>query len=130
MDEIDVIRQRKMEDLKKELVKREHPGGPVEITDAAFDEFTTKHNLVVVDCWTQWCGPCRMLSPVIDELAAELQGKVVFGKLNMDHNKATAVRFAITSIPALLVFRNGQLVDRIVGAVPKQKIMQKLQPLM
>ncbi len=130
MDELDEIRQRKMEELKKGLEKREHPAGPVELTDAAFDEFIAKYSLVVVDCWAQWCGPCRMLAPVIDELAAELKGKVVFGKLNVDHNRSTAVRFAITGIPALLVFSNGTLVDRIIGAVPKQRIMQRLQPLM
>jgi thioredoxin 1 len=130
MDELDEIRQRKMEDLKKGLEKREHPLGPVELTDAAFDGFIAKYDLVVVDCWAQWCGPCRMISPVIDELAAELKGKVVFGKLNVDHNRSTAVRFAITGIPALLVFSNGALVDRIIGAVPKQRIMQRLQPLM
>ncbi|WP_292461868.1 thioredoxin [Methanolobus sp.] len=130
MDEIDEIRQRKMEDLKKELEKREHPGNPVEVTDAAFDEFTSKYNLTVVDCWAQWCGPCRMISPIIDELASELQGKVVFGKLNVDANKSTAGKYAITSIPALLVFKNGKLVDRIIGAVPKQRIVQRLQPLM
>jgi len=68
--------------------------------------------------------------PIIDELASELQGKVVFGKLNVDHNKSTAGKYAITSIPALLVFKNGKLVDRIIGAVPKQRIVQRLQPLM
>lgn len=130
MDEIDTIRQRKMEDLKKELEKREYPAEPLEVTDAAFDEFTARHTLVVVDCWAQWCGPCRMLSPVIDELATELRGKVIFGKLNVDHNKGTAMRFAISSIPALLVFKEGKLADRIIGAVPKQKIIQRLQPLM
>lgn len=130
MDEIDEIRQRKMEILKKELGKRGQPGSPVEITDAAFDEFIAKYNLAVVDCWAQWCGPCRILSPVIDELASELQGKVVFGKLNVDHNRSAAVRFAITGIPALLVFKNGTLVDKIIGAVPKQRIIQRLQPLM
>jgi thioredoxin 1 len=130
MDEIDDIRQKKMEGLKKELEKREHPGSPVEITDAVFDEFIAKYNLTVVDCWAQWCGPCRMISSIIDEMAAELQGKVVFGKLNVDHNKSTAGKFAITSIPALLVFKNGKLVDRIIGAVPKQRIVQRLQPLM
>lgn len=119
-----------MEDMKKELEKREYPGEPMEVTDAAFDEFTSRYALVVVDCWAQWCGPCRMLSPVIDELATELRGRVVFGKLNVDHNKGTAMRFAITSIPELLVFKHGKLVDRIIGAVPKQKIIQRLHPLM
>jgi thioredoxin 1 len=130
MDEIDTIRPRKMEDLKKELERREYPAEPLEVTDVAFDEFIARHTMVVVDCWAQWCGPCRMLSPVIDELATELRGKVIFGKLNVDHNKGTAMRFAISSIPALLVFKDGKLADRIIGAVPKQKIIQRLQPLM
>jgi len=130
MDEIDQIRQKRMELLKKKLEALDYPAAPILVTDATFDSLVSQYPLILVDCWAQWCGPCRMLSPIMDELAAELQGKVVFAKLNVDENKSTASRFAISSIPAMLVFKNGTLVEQIVGAVPKQNIMGKLQPFM
>lgn len=130
MDELNALRQKRMDLLKKELHKREYPGEALEVDGASFDELVSRYPLLVVDCWAPWCAPCRMLSPVIDKLATELQGKVVFGKLNVDNNKAIAARYSITSIPALLVFKNGKLVDRIIGAVPEQMIVQRLQPLM
>ncbi|WP_406655506.1 thioredoxin [Methanolobus sp. ZRKC2] len=130
MDELESIRQRKMEELQKTLQERQYPAAPIILTDADLDQSVSRYPLIVVDCWAQWCGPCRMLSPVIDELAAELQGKVVFGKLNVDENKMTAAKFGISSIPAMLVFKEGMLVDRIIGAVPKQRIIEKLQPFM
>lgn len=130
MDELNALRQKRMDLLKKELHKREYPGEALEVDGTAFDELVSRYPLLVVDCWAPWCAPCRMLSPVIDKLATELQGKVVFGKLNVDNNKAIAARYSITSIPALLVFKNGKLVDRIIGAVPEQMIVQRLQPLM
>lgn len=130
MDELNALRQKRMDLLKKELHKREYPGEALEVDGATFDELVSRYPLLVIDCWAPWCAPCRMLSPVIDKLATELQGKVVFGKLNVDNNKAIAARYSITSIPALLVFKNGKLVDRIIGAVPEQMIVQRLQPLM
>ncbi len=130
MDEIDQIRQKRMELLKKKVEALDYPAAPILVTDATFDSLVSQYPLILVDCWAQWCGPCRMLSPIMDELAAELQGKVVFAKLNVDENKSTASRFAISSIPAMLVFKNGTLVEQIVGAVPKQNIMGKLQPFM
>lgn len=130
MDELESIRQRKMEELQRTLQERQFPAAPITLTDTDLDLSVSKYPLMVVDCWAQWCGPCRMLSPVIDELAVELQGKVVFGKLNVDENKMTAVKFGITSIPAMLVFKDGKPVDRIIGAVPKQRIIEKLQPFM
>ncbi|MBN2110034.1 MAG: thioredoxin [Methanosarcinaceae archaeon] len=130
MDELESIRQRKMEELKRTIRERQFPAAPIVLTDADLDQSVSKYPLVVVDCWAQWCGPCRMLSPLIDELAAEFQGRIVFGKLNVDDNKMTAITFGITSIPAMLVFRDGKLVDRIIGAVPKQRIIERLQPFM
>ena len=130
MDELESIRQRKMEELQKTLQELQFPAAPIILTDADLDQSVSNYPLIVVDCWAQWCGPCRMLSPVIDELASELQGKVVFGKLNVDENKMTAVKFGITSIPAMLVFKDGKLVDQVIGAVPKQRIIERLQPFM
>ncbi|MDW7731531.1 MAG: thioredoxin [Methanolobus sp.] len=130
MDELESIRKRKMEELQRTLQERQFPAAPITLMDTDLDLTISKYPLIVVDCWAQWCGPCRMLSPVIDELATELQGKAVFGKLNVDENKMTAIKFGITSIPAMLVFREGKLVDRIIGAVSKQRIIEKLQPFM
>ncbi|WP_407281586.1 thioredoxin [Methanolobus sp. WCC1] len=128
MDDIESIRQKRMQQLQESLEKKEFPSDPVTINDVSFNEFVSKYPLVLVDCWAPWCGPCRMLSPVLDELATEMQGKVVFGKLNVDEEKMTAVKFGITSIPAMLIFKNGEYVDKLIGAVPKQNIIQKLQP--
>jgi thioredoxin 1 len=128
MDDIESIRQKRMQQLQESLEKKEYPSNPVTINDASFSEFVSKYPLVLVDCWAPWCGPCRMLSPVLDELAVEMQGKVVFGKLNVDEEKMTAIKFGITSIPAMLIFKNGEFVDKLIGAVPKQNIIQKLQP--
>ncbi|MDK2826669.1 MAG: thioredoxin 1 [Methanolobus sp.] len=128
MDDIESIRQKRMQQLQESLEKKEYPSDPVTINDASFNEFVSKYPLVLVDCWAPWCGPCRMLSPVLDELAVEMQGKVVFGKLNVDDEKMTAIKFGITSIPAMLIFKNGEFVDKLIGAVPKQNIIQKLEP--
>ena len=82
---------------------------------------------VLVDCWAPWCGPCRIIGPVIDELAAESQGKYRVGKLNVDENPQTASRFKIASIPTLLIFKDGKLIDRLVGVQPKQTIAERLR---
>jgi thioredoxin 1 len=130
MDELESIREKRMQEIRRSFEQKDYPASPVTITDASFDELISKYPLVLVDCWAPWCGPCRMLSPVLDELALEMRGKVVFGKLNVDEEKMTAVSFGISSIPAMLIFREGKLVDRLIGAVPKQNIIQKLQPYM
>ncbi|WP_340820406.1 thioredoxin [Methanolobus sp. WCC4] len=128
MDELEEIRQKRMQEIQHSLEQKQYPASTVTINDASFDEFISKYPLVLVDCWAPWCGPCRMLSPVLDELATEMQGKVVFGKLNVDDEKMTAIKFGITSIPAMLIFKDGEFVDKLIGAVPKQNIIQKLQP--
>jgi thioredoxin len=85
---------------------------------------------VLLDMWAPWCGPCRSVAPIIDELASELAGKVVVAKLNVDDNPMTASRFRIQSIPAMLVLKGGREVERIVGAQPKAAILRRLQPLL
>lgn len=110
--------------LRKELSA---PAKPIDVTDASFESFVTSHNLVVVDCWAPWCGPCRIVGPIVDELARELSGKVVFGKLNSDENPAVMQAFGIQSIPTLLIFKAGRLADRIVGAVPKPRLSAMIQ---
>jgi thioredoxin len=102
---------------------------PVVITDQTFERevLQTKGRPVLVDCWAPWCGPCRMIAPVMDQLAAESQERYRITKLNVDENPQTASRFQIASIPTMLIFRDGELVDRIVGVQPKQAIAERLR---
>lgn len=100
---------------------------PVEVSDKTFNtEVLTVPGPVLVDCWAPWCGPCRMVSPVLDQLATQYAGHVKFTKVNVDENPAVASQFEIRSIPTLLLFRQGKLVDRMVGALPKTDIERHL----
>ncbi len=101
---------------------------PVEVTDANFDEFVKNNPKVVVDCWAAWCAPCRMLGPIINELAEE-KTDVKFAKLDVDKNRAVPSKYGIMSIPTLLYFKDGQLVDKTLGALPKQAIESRLSNL-
>jgi thioredoxin 2 len=102
-------------------------GKPVAVTDATFADVVGDARPVLVDCWAPWCGPCRMIAPMLDQLAAESGGKYLVAKLNVDENPRTARHFMIESIPTLLLFKGGNLVERIVGLQPKQAIAQRLQ---
>ncbi|MBL7938648.1 MAG: thioredoxin [Flavobacteriales bacterium] len=100
----------------------------LELTDSNFEELALKSDKpVMVDFWAEWCGPCRMVGPVVEELAKEYDGKAVIGKLNVDNNPQVAMKYGIRSIPTILFLKNGQVVDRSVGAVPKSQLSQKLQ---
>jgi|TARA_B110000263_G_scaffold149705_1_gene129889 thioredoxin 1 len=100
----------------------------LEITDANFQEVVLNSNKpVLVDFWATWCGPCRTVGPIVDELATDLEGKAIVGKVNVDDNSETPQTYGIRSIPALLIFKNGEVVDKLVGAVPKSQLLEKLE---
>ena len=133
--ELERIRLRKLKEiLKRQALKEKREvekqrkiiDRPLELTDSTFTEFVQNNPFVVVDCWAPWCGPCLMAAPIIEELAKEYAGKIVFGKLNVDENPITASRYQIMSIPTLLVFRNGKLVDTIIGAMPKEMLEARI----
>jgi thioredoxin 1 len=99
----------------------------LEITDANFEETVQNSDkAVLIDFWAEWCGPCRMVGPIVEEIAGEYEGKAVVAKLNVDENPQTAGRFGIRSIPTILFLKNGEIVDRQVGAVPKDVLTKKL----
>ena len=102
-------------------------GKTIVLNDANFDATINSDKPVLVDFWAEWCGPCKMIGPVVEELAGDYEGKAVIGKLNVDENPDVTARFGIRSIPTLLVFKGGQIVDKQVGAVPKSVLAQKLE---
>ena len=130
--ELERIKRAKLQEImKKSKASFEKEGmvldKPIEVTDAIFKEIIGKHPLVVVDCWAPWCGPCQMVAPVIQELARDYAGKILFGKLNVDENREVSMQYQIMGIPTLLVFKNGKLVERIVGAMPRRMLEPKIK---
>ena len=94
----------------------------LEITDSNFNDVISKNKTVLVDFWAEWCGPCRMIGPIIEELANEYEGKAIIGKLDVDSNQESSVKYGVRSIPTILTFKDGEIVDRQVGAVPKETL--------
>ena len=100
---------------------------PIELNDENFDqELGSSQVPVLVDYWAEWCGPCKMVAPVLEEIAEEYEGKLLIGKLDVDNNQESSVKFGVRSIPTLLLFKNGELVDRHVGAVPKDTLSKSI----
>jgi thioredoxin 1 len=123
--ELERMRHKKLAELGEK--KQEVDNKPVHITDSSFKEITSKHTLALVDFWAAWCGPCQSLAPTIEELAKEYAGKILVGKLNVDENPQTAECFQVFSIPTMLIMKNGEEIDRIVGCVQKKYIEAALR---
>lgn len=98
-----------------------------ELTDSTFEEMVGKAEVAIVDFWAEWCGPCKIIGPHIEALAGEYEGKVLVGKLDVDHNPEVSMKFGVRSIPTVLVFKNGELVDKQVGAAPKSVYANKIE---
>ena len=129
--ELAALRRRKLQEMMTDMAgkaegKEDWPSEPIEVGDENIEEMTTKYPAMIVDCWAEWCGPCRMLAPTIHELAKEYQGKVVFGKLNTDFNLKTPRKYGIMSIPTMLFFKDGKVAGKLVGAMPKQYIVEAI----
>lgn len=101
-----------------------------EITDSNFGEIISSNKVVVVDFWAEWCGPCRMVTPIIEELAETFKDQVFIGKLNVDDNPDSPEKYMIRNIPTILLFKDGELADKVVGALPKQALQTKIEALL
>ena len=128
-EEIKVIKQRKMAELQKALASNTAMSSikePITLSDSNFKNEVSKYPILLIDFWAPWCGPCKMISPIIEQLAREYTGKVVFGKVNIDENRMITQSFGIQSIPTMIIFKNGKAVDIIVGAIPKVQLEIRL----
>lgn len=104
---------------------------PITITDQNFENEVIQSEIpVLIDFWAAWCGPCRMIAPIVEELAVEYQGKLKVGKLDVDDNQNTSIKYGVRSIPTLLLFKNGEVKDTIIGAVPKNYLVQKVNSVL
>jgi len=130
--EMQSLREKKLVELMRRTRAQlqsgeKYNGKPIILSDATFSSEISKYPVMVVDFWAVWCGPCRTVAPIIEQLAKEYSGRVAFGKLNVDENPLTSSEFQVESIPTLLIFRDGEPVDGIIGAAPKYEIESKLK---
>ena len=126
-NELDEIRKRKMDELKR---KMDYPSSPIDLTASELEDALKKYSLVVVDCWTASCVFCKVIEPVIEELAKDYHGKIVFSRVNLDTERGVAEKFFIQAVPTLLVFKDGKLAETLTGALPKDQIKAKLDGIM
>lgn len=131
-DELAALREKKLQELRARFnpVKGQIPASRdaavIPVDERTFQQLLTSHPALVIDFWAEWCGPCRRIAPVIEELAQEFAGKVTFAKCNTDQNQRLAMQFGISAIPCLILFSGGRLVDQIIGALPKEAIRAKI----
>jgi thioredoxin 1 len=129
-DELEAIKHKKLAELQKEAATKAMMSSitePLVLTDSNFASEVTKYPIMLVDFWAPWCGPCRMVSPIVEQLSREYSGRVAFGKVNVDENQRIAASFGIQSIPTLMMFKGSKAVDVIIGAMPKAQIEMKLK---
>lgn len=130
-DELQKLRMKKMQDLQTFVEKKDTapdlPDHPIHITDADFKSTIEKYPLVLMDFWAPWCGPCKMIGPIIESMAKEYAGKVVFAKINVDNNPGIAGALQVMGIPTLMVFKDGKLVQRVSGALPRKSLEQMIK---
>jgi len=129
-DELEAIKQKKLAELQKAASAKAMMSSltaPVTLTDANFKSGIAKYPILLVDFWAPWCGPCRIVSPIIEQLARDYSGRVAFGKVNVDENQMIAASHGIQSIPTMMIFKGGKAVDTLIGALPKAQIEVKLK---
>lgn len=129
-DELEAIKHKKLAELQKAAATKAMMSSltePIVLTDSNFASEVSKYPIILVDFWAPWCGPCRMVSPIIEQLAREYSGKVAFGKVNVDENQRIAGAFGVQSIPTMIIFKNGKAVDVMIGAMPKGQIEMKIK---
>jgi thioredoxin 1 len=128
-EELKILNEKKMKKLQELVTEKEQLKNikePLVLDDSTFSQTINKFPLTLVDFWAPWCGPCRMMSPIIDEIGKDYLGKLVVGKINVDENPLVAGQFGISSIPTLLLFKRGQTVNKIIGSVSKNKIEEMI----
>jgi len=129
-EELKLLNEKKMKKLQELINEKEQLKNikePLVLDDSTFSQIINKFPLTLVDFWAPWCGPCRMMSPIIDEIGKDYLGKLVVGKINVDENPLVAGQFGISSIPTLLLFKRGQAVNKIIGSVSKNKINEMIK---
>lgn len=129
-DELEAIKQKKLAELQKAVSAKAMMSSltaPVTLTDSNFKNEIAKYPILLVDFWAPWCGPCRMVSPIIEQLARDFSGRVAFGKVNVDENQMIAASHGIRSIPTMMIFKGGKAVETMIGALPKAQIEIKLK---
>ena len=125
-DELALLREKRRKELEESMKHEKKTASVENVDEMHFQQFVSTNPYAVIDFWAEWCGPCRRIAPIMDELSIEFAGKVAFGKCNTDDNRRLAMQFNIDAIPAMMFFSNGQLVDRIIGAYPKEAIREKI----
>jgi thioredoxin 1 len=124
-DELQHIREKKLREMQEAMNAKKKTGVQL-VEESNFQEFITRNSAAVIDFWAEWCGPCRMVGPIVERLAQEYEGRVVFGKCNTDHNPRIAMNFQISAIPTLLFFSQGKMVNRVIGAYPEAALREQV----